>query len=463
MTAAEVAIVVRPEFQLDETSIVKLFQFDTTEMEKAKARFAVVDASTKDGYKEAITGRAVFRDARLSIDKKRKQLNEDATAYTKRVNSVAKQLTALVTPTEDALDAKIKAVDEAKESAKRAAKEAEEAAEKECLRLVEEAERERIRKDAEAEREAIAKEREALEALRREDAERRAREDAERQARLEAEEKARECRERDEKARVAAHARRMTLLQRLAATKLPGTEFEAASDYYATCELTVLESTVATCELKAKEHNEFLQRQFEAEQSQREADERAKAEALAAEEKRLADERAALDARAAVIEANERAERERRFLLLIMLVNAKPEYAPTAFWPIAATRNNIEATDEISEPYASMPMVKLEGLVADAQQLRAERARIEAEEKAVREQERQVELAKRLEALKPDCEKLRVLSHNIRNVALPEFNEADPEVWLTVNTAIDALNNIADILDESADQLERTGSRSHAN
>ena len=440
---------------LAESKIAEQFAVDTAAIESAKARYSTVDATTKDGYALAIEGRALFRDTRIGIDKRRKELNADANAYTKRVNSVAKQLTELVEPTEDALNAKIKKVDEAKAIAKQAEREAAEAAE-----------RERLRKEQEVERARLAEEREAIEAERKALADMRAKQEAEQLERLKAEEILRQAREADQRKFLQEFAARMALLARLHNTGMPGCAYDD------TCKLTELlthaprpefedmplqrlESLTVTKELEAKELREARARREQTEREQAEAEELRKAQARAEEQRRIDRERAELDKQRTQLEAEKRRQREHRFGLLLRLVNLTPDYPASALW--TATGNNVEVDDEVKEPFASMAISELESLVgrlelAWKQELEARRAS-EAEERRVAELERKAALEKRREALRPDCEKLRIYAESIRTVPIPEFSD-DADVTLTINTVIDALINLASSLDQAADAID---------
>jgi chromosome segregation ATPase len=84
---------------------------------------------------------------------------------------------------------------------------------------------------------------------------------------------------------------------------------------------------------------------------------------------------------------------------------------------------------------------------------RAERERVEAEERRVAEIERQAQLAKRLEALRPDKEKLLKFAEALLQIELPEC--AEPEAKAAVEKARIALGNIVI-------ELESFGEAAHA-
>ncbi len=446
---------------LAESKIAEQFAVDAAAIESAKVRYSTVDAATKEGYALAIEGRALFRDTRIAIDKRRKELNADANAYTKRVNSVAKQLTELVSPTEDALNDKIHKVDEAKAIAKQAEREAAEAAE-----------RARLREEQESERARMAEEREAIELEKKALADLRAKQEAETQARREQEELERKGREEAERKRLQELAARLALLARLHNTGMPGCAYDdtcattaeltrAPIPEFADMPLQRLESLTVTKELAAKELREAKARREQTEREQAEAEELRKAQARDEEQRRLNAERAELDKQRTQLEAEKRRQREHRFGLLIRLVNLTPDYPASALW--TATGNNVEVDDEVKEPFASMAISELESLVgrlelAWRQELEARRAS-EAEERRVAELERKAALEKRREALRPDCEKLRIYAESIRTVPIPEFSD-DADVTGTINTTIDALLNIAEALDKAADAID--GSSSNA-
>lgn len=78
----------------------------------------------KDGFKAVHEARMVVKNTRIAVEKKRKELKEDALAYGRAVDSEAKRLTAMLEPIESHLEAEESAVTEAKEKIKRDAEEA---------------------------------------------------------------------------------------------------------------------------------------------------------------------------------------------------------------------------------------------------------------------------------------------------------------------------------------------------
>jgi len=93
-------------------------------IEQYREEFRGLTADTKDGYEAVRKAIAVCRTTRTGIEKKRKELNEDARVWINSVNSEAKRLTAAVEEIEDPLKAKKQTADEEKERIKRQAEEA---------------------------------------------------------------------------------------------------------------------------------------------------------------------------------------------------------------------------------------------------------------------------------------------------------------------------------------------------
>ena len=195
---------------LEPDAIIEKFGIDTSGLDAAKAEYSGLDASIPDQYKLAVKGRALFRDTRLAIETRRKDLKEFPLRQGKNIDLAAKTLTALCEPTEQELDRIIKAADKVREDARNAKAEAE-------RRKVEEAARAKAEAEAQAERDRIAAEDRRISAeretmkeeirqqkkllARQEQAlhEAKQREEAERAARLELERKEREQREAQEK------------------------------------------------------------------------------------------------------------------------------------------------------------------------------------------------------------------------------------------------------------------------
>jgi chromosome segregation ATPase len=85
---------------------------------------------------------------------------------------------------------------------------------------------------------------------------------------------------------------------------------------------------------------------------------------------------------------------------------------------------------------------------------RLERERIEAEERRVREVERQAELARRLDALKPDVEKVRAFAQTISELSAPAVQSAEAQQAVAV--AMAALVDVVNGLQAFADQPPTT-------
>lgn len=78
----------------------------------------------KDGFKAVHDARMIVKNTRVAVEKKRKELKEDALAYGRAVDSEAKRLTAMLEPIESHLEAEESAVTEAKAKIQREAEEA---------------------------------------------------------------------------------------------------------------------------------------------------------------------------------------------------------------------------------------------------------------------------------------------------------------------------------------------------
>lgn len=147
-----------------------------------KARAIVVTDSSQIAEMDmARTGRLFLREKRISIERTRKQLKEQALREGKAIDGIANVLKALIVPIEEYLKEQedfvkiqkereaeqIRLEAEQKAEEERIAKEKAEAEERERIR----AENERLRKEAEETEKQLAKEREALEAERKKKAE----------------------------------------------------------------------------------------------------------------------------------------------------------------------------------------------------------------------------------------------------------------------------------------------------
>ena len=96
-------------------------------IQEYREKFSGLQATTKEGYEEVRKAIAVCRTTRTGIDKRRKELTENAREYVNSVNSVAKELTSAIEEIEDPLKEKKQAVDDAKERLKQEAEEARQA------------------------------------------------------------------------------------------------------------------------------------------------------------------------------------------------------------------------------------------------------------------------------------------------------------------------------------------------
>lgn len=152
--------------------------FDIAADWENKAKILVVtDAGQTAEMKMAREGRLFLREKRIAIEKKRKELKEQALREGKAIDGMANILKALIVPIEEYLEkqekfveikaaeyaAQLKADAEAKAEAERIAKEKADAEERERTRL----ENERLKKEAEEKERQIQAERAAAEAERK--------------------------------------------------------------------------------------------------------------------------------------------------------------------------------------------------------------------------------------------------------------------------------------------------------
>jgi hypothetical protein len=86
----------------------------SAKLEEYKA-ITIAGTSDKAGYKKAKEAWKQLKDARIAIEKKRKELKEPAITYGKNIENIAKELTAMVEPIEKDLNAKMKYIDETEE------------------------------------------------------------------------------------------------------------------------------------------------------------------------------------------------------------------------------------------------------------------------------------------------------------------------------------------------------------
>ena len=157
-----------------EDSFIKsqLVKFNVVDSEIAQlsvkfGNLTIKGIDDKEGYRLVRTARLEMKNYRVNIDKKRKELNEDALKWQRSINAEAKRLTDMLVPTEKYLETLEKDYLNEIEAIKRAEFEKAEADRKEKLRIEEEA-----RKAEQARLDAIRKEEQArLDAQRAEKAE----------------------------------------------------------------------------------------------------------------------------------------------------------------------------------------------------------------------------------------------------------------------------------------------------
>lgn len=89
-----------------------------TMLAEYREKFTGLSADTKEGYEEVRKAIAVCRTTRTGIDKKRKELTEEAREWVDVANSVAKRLITALEAIEEPLKAKKQAVDDERERVK---------------------------------------------------------------------------------------------------------------------------------------------------------------------------------------------------------------------------------------------------------------------------------------------------------------------------------------------------------
>lgn len=190
--------------------------FDIAAEWEAKAKTIIVtDCSQKDEMELARKGRLFLKDKRIAIEKRRKELKEDALREGQAIDGIAKVLKGLIEPIENYLEEQEKFVEIQQEAARRKAKfEADQKAEAERLETEKKAaeeqkrireENELLRKEAAERDRAIAKERQEAEAkVRSAEAKAKAEKEAARKALEDAERKAAEERRKHEEAMQSA-------------------------------------------------------------------------------------------------------------------------------------------------------------------------------------------------------------------------------------------------------------------
>ena len=70
----------------------------------------------KEGFKAVHAARMIVKDSRIKVEKKRKELKEDALRYGQAIDKEANRIKALIAPVEEHLDAEENAVEEAKKA-----------------------------------------------------------------------------------------------------------------------------------------------------------------------------------------------------------------------------------------------------------------------------------------------------------------------------------------------------------
>lgn len=195
----------------------------------------------------------------------------------------------------------------------------------------------------------------------------------------------------------------------------------------------------------------------EAKAKQRQAEEEARLDVLReelrlkqeADERRLAEERAKLDAERAQLDAaraeQERQDAEVRAIREQMEAKARAEREAEEAAArrereaqeakLKAERDAIEAERrKLAEERQAAERAEAERQAAiraeQAARERVERERREAEEARVREAERQAALKARLEALRPDVDKLLDFVETLRDLPWPEVVSAEAQEWL---------------------------------
>lgn len=94
-----------------EASLAKInvFEAEIIRLETNYKSLTIDGVTDKIGFKRVVEARKDAKSVRVAIDKKRKELNEDALAYQRKVNGEAKELTERVSVVEDTLEAMEKA------------------------------------------------------------------------------------------------------------------------------------------------------------------------------------------------------------------------------------------------------------------------------------------------------------------------------------------------------------------
>jgi hypothetical protein len=383
---------------------VQLYEFTPAEVRAQLAQYRDLQFGTPREYEAGRKAIATCRDLRLSFDEKRKQLNEKALEHTRMVNATGKALMEAVTEVEKPLKDRKDAADAEKARVK-AAREAEE------LRV------------------QLAREQAARE---------------------------------EEEARIAAEAAAALETKVRAALAMPMDDWlasvESGDPEY------VLGSGEATLSICAPEraHPLVVTREAECRAILRER--------KAAEQARLAAERAELDRQRQALEAEkarqaaalaerERVARETREAEERKLAEAHAaleaasarQRAETraAEARIAAEQRRLYEQKCLAELAEAERKAKLQAEQEAAEQ--AERDRIAEEEAAVREAERQAALARRLEALRPERERVLAYVDDLLGFARPEL--VDSELSAIIETLVATIREAREQVDGVAGEV----------
>lgn len=113
----------------DEVKLFDLTEAAIAELDKRFSGLTIRDIDDKEGYKVVREARLIMKGYRVDVDKRRKELNEEALAHQKRINAEAKKITDKLVPIETYLSnqeeayenklAEIKRAEQAKIEAKK--------------------------------------------------------------------------------------------------------------------------------------------------------------------------------------------------------------------------------------------------------------------------------------------------------------------------------------------------------
>lgn len=107
-----------------QTQLLK-FNLTNAVIAELQSKYKGLVASDIESYKAVKSARIVMKNYRVDVDRRRKELTEDALKYQRAVNAEAKRITALLTPIEDELATTEKAYEEEQERLKVAKEQAE--------------------------------------------------------------------------------------------------------------------------------------------------------------------------------------------------------------------------------------------------------------------------------------------------------------------------------------------------